>query len=126
MVTDQAAYLYGDYNLDPNWIPSAILSDTMSVLSNAWRDDNYSTQRRQEHPTGVRHDPAGRVPDRHRPKPATTTVSRSGALNNYPRFHGGLGERARTLNSADFLRQSLPSAPQRVRILHQPLPATGA
>ena len=44
LVTDQAAYLQGDFNLNPNWIPAALLGDTATVLSNAWVDDDYSTQ----------------------------------------------------------------------------------
>ncbi len=85
MVTDQAAYLYGDYNLEPNWIPSAILGDSVNVLSNAWVDDDYSTK------------------DNKNSRPATETTQQiaflsgtteagddngveSGALNNYPRF----------------------------------------
>lgn len=44
LVTDHAAYLYGDFNLDPDWIPTALISDTPNVLSNGWSDDDDSEE----------------------------------------------------------------------------------
>lgn len=39
VVTDQKAVLWGDYNsVDASWIPSAVISDSQYVLSNAWTD----------------------------------------------------------------------------------------
>ena len=39
VVTDQKAVVWGDYNaLDVDWIPSAVLSDTLYILSNTWTD----------------------------------------------------------------------------------------
>ena len=42
-VTDQAAYIAGDFNShladSSNWVPSAILADSMNVLSNDWAKD---------------------------------------------------------------------------------------
>ena len=43
LVTDHAAYVMGDLNTT-DWIPTAVISDLLVVLSNNWRDDNYSTQ----------------------------------------------------------------------------------
>lgn len=44
LVTDQAFYTHGDYNAN-NWIPAAILADSLNVLSNNWNlNDNASTQ----------------------------------------------------------------------------------
>jgi len=53
IASDQSAYIKGDYNdtygnansydlSDSTWISSAFLVDTFFLLSNAWRDDNYS------------------------------------------------------------------------------------
>jgi hypothetical protein len=85
MVTDQAAYLYGDYNLDPNWIPSAIIGDSVNVLSNAWVDDNYSTQDNKNNRG------ASETTQQIAFLSGTTEAGddngvESGALNNYPRF----------------------------------------
>ncbi|WP_156820254.1 hypothetical protein [Synechococcus sp. PCC 7336] len=41
VVTDQAVYIQGDYNspaLANDWIPAAVISDSLNVLSNAWSD----------------------------------------------------------------------------------------
>lgn len=42
-VTDQAAYIAGDFNShladSSNWVPAAILADSMNVLSNDWAKD---------------------------------------------------------------------------------------
>ena len=43
LVTDHAAYIMGDFNTD-DWIPTAVISDTVTILSNAWLDDDYSFQ----------------------------------------------------------------------------------
>ncbi|WP_157445409.1 hypothetical protein [Deinococcus actinosclerus] len=41
-VTDQAAYIVGDFNKassgSSDWVPSAILADSMNILSNSWDD----------------------------------------------------------------------------------------
>ncbi len=39
VVTDQALYIMGDYNMD-NKKPAAFLADSLNVLSNAWADDS--------------------------------------------------------------------------------------
>lgn len=40
VVTDQAAYIQGDYNLDgpggADWRPASVLADSLNILSNAW------------------------------------------------------------------------------------------
>ena len=37
VVTDQAAYIQGSYN-SVGWIPAAVLSDSLNILSNSWAD----------------------------------------------------------------------------------------
>jgi hypothetical protein len=41
LVTDQAFYVYGHYNAS-NWIPAAILADSINVLSRNWNDPGAS------------------------------------------------------------------------------------
>lgn len=38
VVTDQAAYLLGDYNRDEYKVPAAVMADSLNILSNAWQD----------------------------------------------------------------------------------------
>ncbi|MGK7909227.1 MAG: hypothetical protein AB4040_18625, partial [Synechococcus sp.] len=41
VVTDQAAYIQGDYNSPStatDWVPAAVISDSLNILSNAWSD----------------------------------------------------------------------------------------
>ena len=45
LVTDQGVYLEDDFNTT-DWIPTAVISDHLTYLSNAWVDDNYSTASR--------------------------------------------------------------------------------
>lgn len=42
IVTDHAAYIQGNFNT-VDWIPAAVMSDTVSILSTAWSDDPDST-----------------------------------------------------------------------------------
>jgi Tfp pilus assembly protein PilX len=49
VVTDQAAYVQGDYNLNTtaananNWKPASILADSFNMLSNSWNDANSNS-----------------------------------------------------------------------------------
>jgi hypothetical protein len=36
IVSDQPAYIQGDFNRNENWIPAAFLADAINILSNAW------------------------------------------------------------------------------------------
>lgn len=79
IVTDQAAYLQGDFN-KTGWKPASVLADTLNILSNDWKDINI-----------------GSVP----PAASDTEVNAAflagtdltaggkynGGLENYPRFH---------------------------------------
>ena len=41
VVTDQAAYIQGDYNIPAtasDWVPAAVISDSLNILSNNWSD----------------------------------------------------------------------------------------
>ncbi|MEM9092607.1 MAG: hypothetical protein AAGC93_28230 [Cyanobacteria bacterium P01_F01_bin.53] len=39
VVTDQASYIQGDYNsVDAEWVPAAVISDSLNILSNDWLD----------------------------------------------------------------------------------------
>jgi len=45
IVSDQPAYIQGDFNRNANWIPAAFLADAINILSNAWDRDDRSHQR---------------------------------------------------------------------------------
>jgi hypothetical protein len=44
IVSDQPAYIQGDFNRNENWIPAAFLVDAINILSNAWDRDDRSLQ----------------------------------------------------------------------------------
>jgi hypothetical protein len=44
IVSDQPAYIQGDFNRNENWIPAAFLVDAINILSNAWDSDSRSRQ----------------------------------------------------------------------------------
>jgi hypothetical protein len=44
IVSDQPAYIQGDFNRNENWIPAAFLVDAINILSNAWDSDHRSRQ----------------------------------------------------------------------------------
>lgn len=91
LVSDQAVYIQGDFNKD-DWIPAAVLADTINILSNAWQDDSKSRRPVAERvaadtevnaaflagtdTTGGQEGAGGQ--DR---------GSYNGGLENYPRFH---------------------------------------
>lgn len=90
VISNQAAYLMGDYN-STNKIPAAVMVDSVNILSNNWSNDNASTAALNTR------------------TPTTTTVNAAflsgtdttgntegsggfngaynGGLENYPRFH---------------------------------------
>ncbi|MCX7952180.1 MAG: hypothetical protein N2654_00900 [Deltaproteobacteria bacterium] len=43
IVSDQAVYIWGDFNAN-NWIPAAILSDSINILSRNWTDSKDGLQ----------------------------------------------------------------------------------
>lgn len=91
MVTDQAAYVEGSYNINgpsgnPTWNPAAIIGDTLNVLSNNWESTGSN-------------DAKSLLPLNNRPAANTeinaafiagvdTTVvgNYNGGFENYPRF----------------------------------------
>lgn len=95
IVTNQPAYVQGDFNKDEssNWKPAAVIADSVNILSNSWDDKNseYAPMK------------AGGIP-----VPAlatetevnaaflagvdqTTSGKYNGGLENYPRFHESWG-----------------------------------
>ncbi len=89
VVTNQAAYVQGDYNA-VNKIPAAILSDSFNVLSNAWNDANSTLSLNNRIPTDTTinaavlsgTDTTGGVEG-----PGGQGGAYNGGLENYPRFH---------------------------------------
>lgn len=97
MVTDQAAYVKGDYNCKQAnsggtacassgsnvWKPAAIMADSLNVLSNSWTDKTTA-------PT-VTNGPVASTTTLNTAFLAgvdvTVTNSNNGGLQNYPRFH---------------------------------------
>ncbi|MDX1748570.1 MAG: hypothetical protein R3324_21775, partial [Halobacteriales archaeon] len=91
VVSDQAAFIQGDYNLNPGWRPAAFIADTVNILSSAWDDDVDSTlglDQRIPSPTTVN---AAFLAGTETTGGADGEEGRSGAysggLENYPRFH---------------------------------------
>jgi hypothetical protein len=89
IVTNQAAYVQGDFNRDdgPDWRPAAFLADSINVLSNAW-DDASSSRRAAD--TTIRAaflagtDTTGGGAEQ---EGALDTGGYNGGLENYPRLH---------------------------------------
>lgn len=79
IVTDQAAYLRGDFNKNA-WKPASVLADTINILSNDWKDINIGTSPPTASDTEVN---AAFL--------AGTDITAggryNGGLENYPRFH---------------------------------------
>ncbi len=96
VVTDQAAYVQGDYNKDASgaWRPASFLSDTIDVLSNRWNTSGWDVRStlglssRSASPTEVNAaflsgtDSTGGVEG-----VSGQGGTYSGGLENYPRFH---------------------------------------
>ena len=92
IVSDQPAYIQGDFNRNENWIPAAFLADAINILSNAWTSDDRSRQRvaqRQASETEVNAaflsgtDTTGGVEG----VEGQDRRQYNGGLENYPRFH---------------------------------------
>ena len=91
VVSDQAAFIQGDYNLNAQWRPAAFIADTVNILSNAWDNDADSAlglEARVPTPTTVNAaflagtDTTGSTDGEDGQGGAY-----SGGLENYPRFH---------------------------------------
>ncbi|BDG17796.1 hypothetical protein TbrSNM41_25300 (plasmid) [Thermus brockianus] len=93
LVSDQAVYIQGDFNRDgPDWIPAAVLADSINILSNAWSRDTLSREslsRRQASNTEVNAaflagtDTTGNQEG----EGGRDRGAYNGGLENYPRFH---------------------------------------
>lgn len=91
VVSDQALYVWGDYNEDPgNKIPAALMADSFNVLSNAWDDskDTLNVDSRVASNTRIYSavlagtDTTGGVEGI-----GGQGGAYNGGLENYPRFH---------------------------------------
>lgn len=91
IVSDQAVYVQGDYNRNTDWIPSAILADSLNLLSNKWNDtsSSLSLSKRTAADTEVNAaflagtDTTGRTEG----KGGQDQGEYNGGLENYPRLH---------------------------------------
>jgi hypothetical protein len=92
IVSDQPAYIQGDFNRNENWIPAAFLVDAINILSNAWDSDSRSRQplaQRRASETEVNAaflsgtDTTGGVEG----VGGQDRGQYNGGLENYPRFH---------------------------------------
>ncbi len=113
IVTNQAIYTWGHYN-NTNWIPAALLSDSLNVLSRNWQDDPGTANAGSGCPGSGNNCSAnsgtgnGNVATNNRVATATTLYAAvmsgtdstggiegvggqggayNGGLENYPRFH---------------------------------------
>ncbi|MBB6098245.1 hypothetical protein HNR42_001670 [Deinobacterium chartae] len=94
IVSNQAVYLAGDFNVDDNtyrWRPASILADSINVLSNAWAQGPAQDATRAYSRSG----PAAQDTEVNAAFLAGTDISQgsnySGGLENYPRFHENWG-----------------------------------
>jgi hypothetical protein len=92
IVSDQPAYIQGDFNRNENWIPAAFLVDAINILSNAWDSDDRSRRpvaQRRASETEVNAaflsgtDITGGVEG----VGGQDRGQYNGGLENYPRFH---------------------------------------
>ena len=92
IVSDQPAYIQGDFNRNEDWIPAAFLADAINILSNAWDSDSRSRRpvaQRQASDTEVNAaflsgtDTTGGVEG----VGGQDRGQYNGGLENYPRFH---------------------------------------
>jgi hypothetical protein len=92
IVSDQPAYIQGDFNRNENWIPAAFLVDAINILSNAWDSDSRSREplaQRRASETEVNAaflsgtDTTGGVEG----VGGQDRGQYNGGLENYPRFH---------------------------------------
>lgn len=133
VVSDQAVYIQGDYNLkdDPataateKWRPASILADTINILSNRWTLDDANGR------TYVSNLPSSKIDYTSRPTPTETTVNaaflsgteitggvngasgqsvgnHSGGVNNYPRFHENWASTVRFNYKGSFVSLNAP------------------
>jgi hypothetical protein len=92
IVSDQPAYIQGDFNRNENWIPAAFLVDAINILSNAWDSDDRSRR-------GLNQRKASETEVNAAFLSGTDTTGGAegvggqdrgqynGGLENYPRFH---------------------------------------
>jgi hypothetical protein len=92
IVSDQPAYIQGDFNRNEDWIPAAFLVDAINILSNAWDSDDRSRRpvaQRRASETEVNAaflsgtDTTGGVEG----VGGQDRGQYNGGLENYPRFH---------------------------------------
>ena len=94
LVTDQAAYIQGDYNTN-NWKPAAIMADSINVLSNAWDNTLEGTpsqinQQPSASPTSIYSAFLSGTDSTGGSEGTKLNQSQSiynGGVENYPRFH---------------------------------------
>ena len=90
LVSDQAFYIQGDFNRD-DWIPTAVLADSINILSNNWDDSrsNLTLSQRVASDTTVNAaflagtDTTGGTEG----ADGRDRGNYNGGLENYPRFH---------------------------------------
>ncbi|WP_243028987.1 PilX N-terminal domain-containing pilus assembly protein [Thermus albus] len=121
IVSDQAVYIQGDFN-KVDWVPAAVLADTINILSNNWSDSNSTGDISSRIATdtevnaaflagtditGGAEGPAGQ--DR---------GNYNGGLENYPRFHENWTNKTFTYRGS-FVSLGTP------RKTNSPWPGTG-
>ncbi len=97
VVSDQAAFIQGDYNVDgSDWKPASFLTDTLNVLSNAWDQAGKDDASRTGAPWSGRGASSTEINAAFLSGTDTTggvdgTAGQggeyNGGLENYPRFH---------------------------------------
>lgn len=97
VVTDQAAYIQGDYNLDGpdgnDWRPASVLADSLNILSNAWNasgkdaDSTAWNGRRAANTTVNAALLAGTDTTGNQEGVGGQGGAYNGGLENYPRLH---------------------------------------
>ncbi len=103
VVTDQAVYIQGDYNLDgpggADWRPASVLADSLNILSNAWNaagkdaDSSVWNRRRANNTTVNAAFLAGTDTTGNQEGVGGQGGAYNGGLENYPRLHENWDDR---------------------------------
>ena len=114
VVTDQAAYIQGDYNtVAADWVPAAVISDSLNILSNSWDDANCSGRGQAVCAWGDREAANTTVNSAFLSGTSTTggvegalnTGGYNGGMHNFPRLHeiwtgGGFSNKTLTIRGS--------------------------
>lgn len=121
LVSDQAIYIQGDFNKE-DWIPAAVLADTINILSNNWNDGNSTRGIESRIATNTEVNAAflagTDITGGAEGASGQDRGAYNGGLENYPRFHENWTNKTFTYRGS-FVSLGTP------RKTNSPWPSTG-